>query len=62
MLEFYQSYATYEELIKMTEELLSSPSKKFMVDSTFLIRERRSILLLRGEGFSTRVPFGIWKS
>jgi len=28
MLEFYQSYATYEELIKMTEELLSSTVKE----------------------------------
>jgi lysyl-tRNA synthetase class 2 len=28
MLEFYQSYATHEELIKMTEELLSSTVKE----------------------------------
>jgi len=28
MLEFYQSYATYEEMIKMTEELLSSIVKE----------------------------------
>ena len=28
MLEFYQSYATYEEMIKMTEELLSSIAKE----------------------------------
>ncbi len=28
MLEFYQSYATYEEMIKMTEELLSSTVKE----------------------------------
>ncbi len=28
MLEFYQSYATYEELMKMTEELLSSMVKE----------------------------------
>ncbi len=28
MLEFYQSYATYEELMKMTEELLSSMVKQ----------------------------------
>ncbi|HQG14081.1 MAG TPA: lysine--tRNA ligase, partial [bacterium] len=30
MLEFYQSYATYEDLIKLTEEMLSSISQKVL--------------------------------
>ncbi len=33
MLEFYQSYATYEELMKMTEELLSSMVKEIRGES-----------------------------
>ena len=39
MLEFYQSYATYEDLIKLTEEMFSSVSQKVLGTTEIVYQE-----------------------
>ena len=48
MLEFYQAYATYEDLMKMTEELLESLCQKLFQKTT---------LTYQGQELSFKAPF-----
>jgi len=50
MMEFYQAYATYEDLINYTEELFCYVAEHLVGSLIFPIRDVKSVSSVRGNG------------
>ncbi len=62
MLEFYQSYATYQDMMEMTEELLCSMVKEIPWWALpHLSGEGDRFYSSLEEDLVSKIPFGIWK-